>query len=148
MTLFVRRAFTYVAGDNWGIVRAGQADGLISIFDNGVTQFQFLPTGNLNGGDLQNHATKYSSQPSCSWSQAGNEYANAKAVYLSPRDRRASTLVSSMRPTRRTASGLKAAASNSLNVSRSTGSGTCSPGLAAAIRELGMSVLVRRPGYL
>ena len=53
-TLFVRRAFTYVAGEQWGIVRVGQADGLISIFDNGVTTFQFLPTGNLNGGDLQN----------------------------------------------------------------------------------------------
>ena len=52
-TLYVRRAFTYVAGENWGIVRMGQADGLIGIFDNGVTTFQFLPTGNLNGGDLQ-----------------------------------------------------------------------------------------------
>ena len=52
-TLYVRRAFTYVAGENWGIVRVGQADGLIGIFDNGVTTFQFLPTGNLNGGDLQ-----------------------------------------------------------------------------------------------
>ena len=52
-TLYVRRAFTYFAGDNWGIVRAGQADGLIGIFDNGVTTFQFLPTGNLNGGDLR-----------------------------------------------------------------------------------------------
>ena len=50
-TLYVRRAFTYFAGENWGIVRAGQADGLIGIFDNGVTTFQFLPTGNLNGGD-------------------------------------------------------------------------------------------------
>ena len=53
-TLYVRRAFTYVAGDNWGIVRAGQADGLIGIFDNGVTTFQFLPTGNFNGGDATN----------------------------------------------------------------------------------------------
>ncbi len=52
-TLYVRRAFTYVAGENWGIVRVGQADGLIGIFDNGVTTFQFLPSGNLNGGDLQ-----------------------------------------------------------------------------------------------
>ena len=54
----MRRAFTYVAGDNWGIVRVGQADGLIGIFDNGVTTFQFLPTGNLNGGDLQNLPTQ------------------------------------------------------------------------------------------
>jgi len=52
-TLYVRRAFTYVAGDNWGIVRLGQADGPIGIFDNGVTTFQFLPTGDFNGGDTQ-----------------------------------------------------------------------------------------------
>ena len=58
-TLYVRRAFTYVAGDNWGIVRAGQADGLIGIFDNGVTTFQFLPTGNFNGGEHADlHARK------------------------------------------------------------------------------------------
>jgi len=53
-TLYIRRAFMYVAGEQWGIVRVGQADGLISIFDNGVTTFQFTPTGNLNGGDMQN----------------------------------------------------------------------------------------------
>jgi hypothetical protein len=41
-TLFVRRAFTYVAGEQWGIVRVGQADGLISIFDNGVTRQKVL----------------------------------------------------------------------------------------------------------
>jgi hypothetical protein len=50
-TLFVRRAFTYVAGDQWGIVRAGQADGIIGLFDNGVTTFQYLPTSNLQNGD-------------------------------------------------------------------------------------------------
>src|SRR4051794_32796114 len=48
-TMFVRRSFGYVAGEQWGIVRFGIADGLIGIFDNGVTTFQFLPTGNLNG---------------------------------------------------------------------------------------------------
>ena len=63
-TLFVRRAFTYVAGERWGIVRVGQADGLISIFDNGVTTFQFTPTGNLNGGDLTN-IVGGQSPPSC-----------------------------------------------------------------------------------
>jgi hypothetical protein len=82
-TLFVRRAFTYVAGENWGIVRVGQADGLISIFDNGVTTFQFTPTGNLNGGDLQNMVGGVA--PAFVFlGQAGNEYDNAKAVYLSP----------------------------------------------------------------
>jgi hypothetical protein len=82
-TLFVRRAFTYVAGDQWGIFRIGQADGLISIFDNGVTTFQFLATGNLNGGDLQDFPSNVS-PPFVFMGQAGNEYDNAKAVYLSP----------------------------------------------------------------
>ena len=82
-TLYVRRAFTYVAGENWGIVRAGQADGLIGIFDNGVTTFQFLPSGNLNGGDLQNFPSNVA--PAFVFmGQAGNEYDNAKLVYLSP----------------------------------------------------------------
>ncbi len=82
-TLFVRRAFTYVAGDQWGIFRIGQADGLIGIFDNGVTTFQFLATGNLNGGDLQDFPSNVS-PPFVFMGQAGNEYDNAKAVYLSP----------------------------------------------------------------
>ena len=82
-TLFVRRAFTYVAGEQWGIVRVGQADGLISIFDNGITTFQFTPTGNLNGGDLQNMPGNVA--PAFVFlGQAGNEYDNAKIVYLSP----------------------------------------------------------------
>ena len=82
-TLFVRRAFTYVAGENWGIFRVGQADGIIGIFDNGVTTFQFLPTGNLNGGDLQTFPSNVS--PTFVFmGQAGNEYGNSKAVYLSP----------------------------------------------------------------
>ncbi len=82
-TVFVRRAFTYVAGEQWGIVRVGQADGLISIFDNGVTTFQFTPTGNLNGGDLPNIVGGV--VPAFVFlGQAGNEYDNAKAVYLSP----------------------------------------------------------------
>jgi len=82
-TVFVRRAFTYVAGEQWGIVRVGQADGLIGIFDNGVTTFQFTPTGNLNGGDLTNMVG--GPIPAFVFlGQAGNEYDNAKAVYLSP----------------------------------------------------------------
>jgi hypothetical protein len=83
-TLFVRRAFTYVAGEQWGIVRLGQADGLISIFDNGVTTFQFTPTGNLGGGDLQGLMAANVAPTFVFASQQGNEYGNAKAVYLSP----------------------------------------------------------------
>ena len=73
-----------VAGDNWGIVRAGQADGLIGIFDNGVTTFQFLPTGNLNGGDAARIAPQNAPPTFVFLGQAGNEYDNAKLVYLSP----------------------------------------------------------------
>jgi outer membrane protein OmpU len=81
-TVFVRRAFTYAAGENWGIVRFGQADGLIGIFDNGVTTSQFL-INNFNGGDNQNIVGS-ASPPFWFLSQAGNEYANSKLVYLSP----------------------------------------------------------------
>ena len=73
-----------MAGDNWGIVRAGQADGLIGIFDNGVTTFQFLPTGNFNGGDSQSFMPG-NVPPTWIWlSQAGGEYDNTKVVYMSP----------------------------------------------------------------
>ena len=84
-TLFVRRAFTYVAGDQWGIVRAGQADGIISLFDNGVTTFQFLPTNNLqNGDDFAALTPAGASVPFFFLSGTGTEYANTKLVYLSP----------------------------------------------------------------
>jgi outer membrane protein OmpU len=81
-TVYVRRAFTYAAGENWGIVRFGQADGIIGIFDNGVTDGQFLPNG-FNGGDNQN-VVGNAAIPFFFLSQAGNEYGNTKLVYLSP----------------------------------------------------------------
>lgn len=84
-TLFVRRAFTYLAGDQWGIVRLGQADGLISLFDNGVTTLQYLPTNNLqNGDDFAMLTPTNASVPFFFASGAGAEYTNTKAVYLSP----------------------------------------------------------------
>jgi hypothetical protein len=82
-TLFVRRAFTYVAGENWGLFRAGISDGLIGIYDNGVTTGQFGFIGELNGGDTQNLPTSVS-PPFFFLSLAGNEYGNVKLVYLSP----------------------------------------------------------------
>lgn len=83
-TLFVRRAFVYVAADNIGIVRAGQGDGLISLYDNGVTTFQFLPSGNLNGGDLETVVMGNTTIPFVFLGVAGNEYDNNKFVYMSP----------------------------------------------------------------
>jgi hypothetical protein len=82
-TVFVRRAFTYVAGENWGILRAGVADGIIGIFDNGVTTGQWGFIGELNGGDTQNIPTAVA-PPFFFLSQAGNEYDVTKFVYLSP----------------------------------------------------------------
>ena len=44
-TLYVRRAFVWVAQDQIGIFRLGQADGVSGIFDNGVTTFQNVGVG-------------------------------------------------------------------------------------------------------
>ena len=75
-TLFVRRAFAYVAGDQWGIVRLGEMDGVLGTFDEGgATTGVFLaPSGTIVGGDLQ------TASPSNAWmtpyfgAQSGNEY--------------------------------------------------------------------------
>jgi hypothetical protein len=83
-TFFIRRAFLYVAADNVGLVRVGQGDGLISLYDNGVTSFQFLPSGNLNGGDLQANFPGNVSPPFAFSTVAGNEYTYQKIVYMSP----------------------------------------------------------------
>ncbi|MBN8928905.1 MAG: hypothetical protein BGO51_11735 [Rhodospirillales bacterium 69-11] len=83
-TLFVRRAFAYMAADNVGLLRIGQADGLISLYDNGVTTFQFLPSANLNGGDLNFMTASNTVVPFAFSAVAGNEYANTKMVYMSP----------------------------------------------------------------
>ena len=80
-TVYVRRAFTYVAGENWGIVRFGMADGVIGIFDNGVTSGQFLING-FGGGDNQN--VSGAGIPFFFLCHAGAEYDNTKLVYLSP----------------------------------------------------------------
>ena len=83
-TLFVRRAFGYVAGQSWGIFRFGQGDGPISLFDNGVTTAQFDAGGNLNGGDLQGDFLGALAIPFIPSTVAGNEYTTQKLVYISP----------------------------------------------------------------
>jgi hypothetical protein len=84
-TLFVRRAFGYLAGDSWGIVRLGQGDGPIGLYDGGVTTFQFLPSGNLSGsGNLQDNTMSATSVPFLPSTLAGAEYVSSKIVYLSP----------------------------------------------------------------
>jgi len=83
-TLFVRRAFAYVALDQVGILRAGQGDGLISLYDNGISTFQFLPSTNLQGGDLSLVSPANTQVPFAFLSGSGNEYGNNKLVYMSP----------------------------------------------------------------
>ena len=84
-TVFVRRAFVYAGTDHVGIIRMGQADGLIGIYDNGVTTFQFQPSGNLNNAEAEYAGVPSSNGiPFAFAGQAGNEYGNNKVVYMSP----------------------------------------------------------------
>jgi hypothetical protein len=83
-TLYVRRSFGYVAADNIGILRFGQADGLISLYDNGITTFQFDPGGNFGGSDLQTVFPANATIPLASAAVQGAEYTINKLVYMSP----------------------------------------------------------------
>ena len=82
-TLYVRRAFTWVAMDNIGIFRFGLTDGVAGIFDNGITTFQNVGQGLWNG-DAPAWVSG-NAQPQFPWySQQGAEYGSVKMVYLSP----------------------------------------------------------------
>jgi hypothetical protein len=86
-TVLVRRAFSYLASDNVGLLRLGQGDGVMGLFDNCVftTQCWDAGVGNFNGGQMQGvGAGAPDSIPFVWLSQAGAEYGNTKAVYLSP----------------------------------------------------------------
>ena len=81
-TLYVRRAFWYVAGDNWGLIRMGQTDGVTGIFDNGITTGQ-QPGQGLWNGDAPGIIA--GNGPTYPWfTQQGAEYGSPKVVYLSP----------------------------------------------------------------
>lgn len=81
-TLYVRRAFVYAAGDNWGLIRVGQGDGVPGIFDNGITTGQQAGAGLWNGDAPIMTA---GAGPNYPWfSQQGAEYGYTRAVYLSP----------------------------------------------------------------
>ena len=86
-TLFVRRAFTYIATDQAGLLRIGQTDGVIGLFDPGIftNQLWDAGSGNLNGGDIQDTSVQNPLGIPFVWlSQAGAEYGNQKIVYLTP----------------------------------------------------------------
>jgi predicted porin len=86
-TLFVRRAFVYLGSDQTGIIRIGQQDGLIGIYDaTGIFTF-----GSWDGGigSILNSGVQAATpnQYLISWawlSNNGVEYGDNKIVYLSP----------------------------------------------------------------
>jgi len=82
-TLYVRRAFVYVAAPNVGIFRLGQGDGVSGIFDNGIVSEQNVGSGAWNGDAPA--APNAPGEPAFPWySQQGAEYGSEKVVYLSP----------------------------------------------------------------
>jgi predicted porin len=86
-TLFVRRAFTYLASDQIGIIRLGQGDGVLGLFDNCIftSACWDAGSGGFNGGDIQSTSVQGPLGIPYVWlAQAGAEYANNKIVYLSP----------------------------------------------------------------
>jgi hypothetical protein len=86
-TILVRRAFTYLGSDKAGIVRLGQADGVIGLFDNCIFSSQCWDAGvgNFNGGDnIQSMAVQAVAIPFVWLAGSGAEYDNNKIVYLSP----------------------------------------------------------------
>jgi hypothetical protein len=86
-TVFVRRAFTYLAADNIGIVRFGTTDGVIGLFDPGIFSSQTWDAGvgQFNGGMIQAMAPGAGVGIPFVWlAQGGAEYDNVKIVYMSP----------------------------------------------------------------
>jgi len=81
-TLYIRRAFLYLAADQAGLLRVGQTDSISGIFDNGVTTFQNFDTGGWNGDPNALPANVQVSFPF--FSQQGADYGYSKFVYLSP----------------------------------------------------------------
>src|SRR3954462_2892185 len=84
---YVRRAFTYLASDNAGLVRLGQGDGVLGLFDNCVFTSQCWDAGlsNISGGANQNISPQAAPAiPSVWLNSSGAEYGNNKIVYLSP----------------------------------------------------------------
>ncbi len=85
-TLFVRRAFSYLALDQAGLIRLGQGDGVIGLFDNCIFTSQCWDAGlgGLDAGAEQETSPSGVNPPFVWLSQTGAEYANSKIVYLSP----------------------------------------------------------------
>lgn len=78
---FTRRAYGYIGGDSWGILRIGQGDGPLSLF-NGNSTGEFYSTGGWDGD-----ACNFISQGCVAWffPVVGNEYDSNKFTWISPK---------------------------------------------------------------
>jgi hypothetical protein len=86
-TMYVRRAFTYLATDQAGLLRLGQTDGVIGMFDNCIFTSQCWDAGSgvFNGGGMQSQTAAAAVAIPFVWlAQSGAEIGNSKLVYLSP----------------------------------------------------------------
>jgi hypothetical protein len=86
-TVFVRRAFAYFSGDQFGLVRLGMGDGVLGLFDPCifVSGCWDAGSGNLGGGDVQSLGTQAAQGIAFPFLETqGAEYDNTKIVYLSP----------------------------------------------------------------
>lgn len=86
-TLYVRRAFAYLADDRVGLLRLGQGDGVLGLFDNCIFSSNCWDAGigGLNGSSGYPAVAPSGAVMTYVWlTGSGAEYTNAKAVYLSP----------------------------------------------------------------
>jgi hypothetical protein len=85
-TVFVRRAFSYLAADQVGLVRLGQGDGVLGLFDNCIFTSQCWDAGQgvFDGGGSQQTEVSGAVPPFVWLSQSGADYGNNKIVYLTP----------------------------------------------------------------
>ncbi len=84
--VFVRRAFAYLAADNFGLVRLGTTDGVIGLFDPGIFSGAGWDGGHgaLNGSAHQGSGVVGANAIPYQLAQAGAEYGNVKIVYMTP----------------------------------------------------------------
>jgi len=87
-TVFVNRAYIYISADNIGMLRVGQADGVIGLFDPCIFSGACWDAGmGVFQGDIQSVGPNGAQGLSGSYfvlAQNGNDYSNTKVVYMSP----------------------------------------------------------------
>lgn len=81
-TIYVRRVFSYIGSDQFGILRIGQGDSLMGLMETGAT-LQYLPSGVLDT-DLNSAGPSGANATYAFFAGAGYDYPFNKFVYLSP----------------------------------------------------------------